>query len=189
MKTKQEIRQEMRRIRQRLDIEEREEASKVLCEKILARWDVQHALEHNQPFAVYLANGSELDLTPLIEALWAADVTVAVPCWSAERNCYVLAAYDNTTTLVEGSHHIPEPADACEIACEDIGVWIVPGLAFTPSGGRLGYGGGWYDRMLSVAAPHAVKMGVCYPFQMLAELPLEEHDRPLTCVVTAEEDQ
>lgn len=188
MKSKQEIRQEMRRIRQQLDEDAREEAAEILCKKVLGRWEVQRALELKQPFAVYLANGSELDLTPLIEALWAADVTVAVPCWNAERNCYVLASYDNTTTLVEGAHHIDEPADAFEIACEDIGVWIVPGLAFTPSGARLGYGGGWYDRMLAQAAPGAVKMGVCYPFQMVVDLPVEEHDRPLTCVVTAEEE-
>ncbi|MGN0852677.1 MAG: 5-formyltetrahydrofolate cyclo-ligase [Kiritimatiellia bacterium] len=188
MKSKDEIRREMRRARRQVDAKDRVKASEALCRKLLARWDVQRALELRQPFAAYLASGSELDLAPLVKALWAADVTVAVPCWNAEGGRYVLAAYDNTTTLVQGSHHVAEPADACEIAAEDIGLWIVPGLAFTPSGARLGYGGGWYDRMLARAAPGAVKIGVCYPFQMVADLPVEDHDRPLTCVVTAEEE-
>jgi len=65
-------------------------------------------------------------------------------------------------------------------------VWIVPGLAFTRTGARLGYGGGWYDRLLAGADPSAVLLGVAYPFQMVEELPSELHDIRLTDVVVAE---
>jgi len=65
-------------------------------------------------------------------------------------------------------------------------VWIVPGLAFTRTGARLGYGGGWYDRLLAAADPSAVLLGVAYPFQMVEELPSEPHDIRLTDVVVAE---
>lgn len=177
----------MRRLRRALSSEARDERSAAVCRAILARTDVQAARAARRPFAVYLATPDEIDLTALVEALWAADVTVAIPCWNAARHCYVLGAYDNMTTLVEGYMHIPEPAEANEIAPADIGVWIVPGLAFTRQGGRLGYGGGWYDRLLREAAPDAVRLGVAHPFQIVSELPEEAHDQSLTDIVISEE--
>ncbi len=65
-------------------------------------------------------------------------------------------------------------------------VWIVPGLAFTRTGARLGYGGGWYDRLLAGTDPLDILLGVAYPFQMVEELPSEPHDIRLTDVVVAE---
>lgn len=188
MKTKKDIRDEMRRLRRGLSDAARAESSAAICEAVLARDDVREAIAARRPFAVYLATHDEIDLTTLVEALWEADVTVAIPCWNAARKCYALGAYDNTTTLVEGYMHIPEPAEPNEIAAADIGVWIVPGLAFTRDGGRIGYGGGWYDRLLREADPRAVKLGVAHPFQFVRELPVELHDQSLTDVVTLPED-
>ena len=187
MRSKKEIRQEMRTRRRAVTHEARAAYSRAVCTALLARSDVRAAIAAKRPFAVYLAGADELDLTVLIEALWTEDVTVSVPCWDAARQVYVLGAYDATTTLVEGQMHILEPAEVHEIAAADVGVWIVPGLAFTPAGGRLGYGGGWYDRFLAAAASDAVVLGVAYPFQLVAELPMEAHDRPLTDVVVEEE--
>lgn len=178
----------MRRLRRALTPETRAARSAEICRAVLARADVRAARAARRPFAVYLATPDEIDLTDLVEALWASDVTVAIPCWDAARACYVLGAYDNTTTLVEGYMRIPEPAEVNEIAPADIGVWIVPGLAFTRNGGRLGYGGGWYDRLLRAAAPDAVRLGVAHPFQLVSELPVELHDQDLTDIVTSSED-
>ena len=116
---------------------------------------VSLAVAAKRPFAVYLANDDEIDLAPLVERLWAADVTVAVPYWQSESGTYRLAIYTSASTLIEGGHGIMEPAETYDIAPCDIGVWIVPGLAFTRDGRRIGYGGGWYDRYLAAAAPDA----------------------------------
>lgn len=186
MPTKSEIRRAMRVKRRLLSPEERAERSALICARVLAREDVQSALQARRPFAVYLASPDEIDLTTLVDALWSADVTVAVPCWDAARERYVLGAYSSATTLVEGAHRILEPAELVEIAPSDIGVWIVPGLAFTRGGGRLGYGGGWYDRLLAQAAPDALTLGVAYPFQIVEALPVELHDQSLTAVVTCD---
>ncbi|MBI4933337.1 MAG: 5-formyltetrahydrofolate cyclo-ligase [Actinobacteria bacterium] len=60
---------------------------------------------------------------------------------------------------------------------------IVPGLAFTPDGYRLGYGGGFYDRFLpAVSAPNA---GVCFAEQVVDTLPVEAHDIRVQCVISA----
>ena len=186
--TKSDIRNMMRTCRREVDPEEREEASAAVCDAVWARADVQAAVAAKRPFAVYLANDDEIDLAPLVERLWAADVTVAVPYWHAESGTYRLAIYTNASTLIEGFHGIMEPDETYDIAPSDIGVWIVPGLAFTRDGRRIGYGGGWYDRYLAAAAPDAVALAVAYPFQILDDIPTDPNDRRVTDVVTTRSD-
>lgn len=61
---------------------------------------------------------------------------------------------------------------------------IVPGLAFTAAGDRLGQGGGWYDRFLSEVRADCVSIGVCFVEQLVDALPVEPHDVTMDHVVT-----
>ena len=187
MLEKNRIRERMRTERRKVAPSVRRSASQKVCARILGRADVKGALAAKQPFAVYLASPQEIDLTPLIEHLWAADCSVLVPAWRS--GSYALEFYSQRTTLVSGPMGILEPDPKGSVP-KDSGsvpkVWIVPGLAFTRTGARLGYGGGWYDRLLAAADPSAVLLGVAYPFQMVEELPAESHDIRLTDVVVAE---
>jgi 5-formyltetrahydrofolate cyclo-ligase len=61
---------------------------------------------------------------------------------------------------------------------------IVPGLAFTRTGDRLGQGGGWYDRFLPSLRPDATSIGVGFSAQIVDAIPLEDHDVSLDFVVT-----
>lgn len=61
---------------------------------------------------------------------------------------------------------------------------IVPGVAFTERGDRLGRGGGWYDRLLPQLRDDCATVGVAFDIQVLPELPVERHDRPVRLVVT-----
>lgn len=61
---------------------------------------------------------------------------------------------------------------------------LVPGLAFTRAGHRLGRGGGFYDRLLSGRAKDAYKLGICFESQLLESLPTEEHDAVLDAVIS-----
>ena len=63
-------------------------------------------------------------------------------------------------------------------------VVVVPGLAFTAAGDRLGQGGGWYDRFLSKVRPDCTTIGVCFAEQIVDELPVEVHDVTMDHVVT-----
>ena len=60
---------------------------------------------------------------------------------------------------------------------------LIPGRAFTPDGKRLGRGKGYYDRLLPQL--HCPTLGVCFPFQLLDELPSEPHDRNVDEVIAA----
>jgi 5,10-methenyltetrahydrofolate synthetase len=77
--------------------------------------------------------------------------------------------------LAEGAFHILEPIGEQFADYEKIDVALVPGMAFDAAGHRLGRGKGYYDRFLA-AHPHLYKIGVCFPFQHVAEVPVNEYD-------------
>jgi 5-formyltetrahydrofolate cyclo-ligase len=72
-----------------------------------------------------------------------------------------------------------EPVDPASVD-----VVVVPGLAFAEDGGRLGQGGGWYDRFLARARDGCVAIGVCFDAQVVLDLPVADHDVPVDVVVT-----
>jgi 5-formyltetrahydrofolate cyclo-ligase len=66
---------------------------------------------------------------------------------------------------------------------EQLDLIVVPGLAFTADGSRLGRGAGFYDKFLSEIPGSTVKIGVCFEFQCLSEIPQESHDVKMDAVV------
>ena len=137
------------------------------------------------PVAVYLASPCEIDLRACIEALLRRGTVVVAPRWNGE--VYELARLRglDDAGLRTGPMGIREPAAAELVHARDVSAWIVPGLAFTADGRRVGYGGGWYDRLLADAAPGAEKIGVAYPFQLVDDLPALPHDIRLSEIVCA----
>ncbi len=80
-------------------------------------------------------------------------------------------------SLQPGAYGILEPVDgSAEVPLEEIDAFICPGLAFDPAGHRLGRGRGFYDRLLAQARPDALKVGVCFPFQIVPDTFPEPHD-------------
>lgn len=186
MASKKEIRDEMRARRMAVRPEERASASRSLCANLLENAVVSAAARRGGMFAIYLATRDELDLEEFAEALWAMGARVAVPCWDCGRGAYSLVELTKESAFAEGRHGVREPVGGRTVDADGVDVWIVPGLAFTREGARLGYGGGWYDRMLVGARPDAAVIGVAHGFQIVDELPQEAHDRRLTGVVSAD---
>ncbi len=89
------------------------------------------------------------------------------------------AAEGKTVVAPEPSPSAPHPAGHATVD-----VVLVPGVAFTPGGLRLGQGGGWYDRFLAQRRRGALAVGVCFEPQLVGELPVEAHDVVLDLVVT-----
>ena len=100
----------------------------------------------------------------------------------------VFARVDDEDEMVEGKFGIPEPAAGAETEdIEEIGVALMPGLAFDKRGARVGYGGGYYDRALSRDFRYVPTLiGVCFDFQLIAEVPDEEHDVRVNWIITEE---
>ncbi|HEY1836341.1 MAG TPA: 5-formyltetrahydrofolate cyclo-ligase [Rhizomicrobium sp.] len=118
---------------------------------------------------------------------------LALPRIDTKDAALSFRAWREADALVDNRHGIPEPRAEAKIVTPD--VVLVPLLAFDAHGHRLGYGGGYYDRTLSLLARSAtppakpslralVTIGVAYAGQQVAALPREAHDRPLDMIVT-----
>lgn len=100
-----------------------------------------------------------------------------------------ICPYEGVEGLSDGAFHIKEPQGAALPSLEEIDLILVPGLAFTPGGHRLGRGRGYYDRLLSRPdLANAYKIGICFPFQLVRHLPVEPHDIMMDAVITLPND-
>ena len=133
--------------------------------------------------AVYLATPQEIDLAPTIASLFARGVRVVAPRWNGEKYDLAVLKGLSADDLRAGPMNVLEPREGECVSPREVTLWIVPGLAFTRAGDRLGYGGGWYDRLLADAREEAEKIAFAYPFQVVASLPREAHDVSLSRVV------
>ena len=176
------IRAEMRTRRKAVTPEARAAAGKELSRRLIVdERALGAAISAKGPIAVYLASKEEIDLADFITAALSFGCAVIAPRWNGTD--YELVRLQDFATLVKGPHGILEPPAGPAVRPEDVRAWLVPGLAFTKDGGRLGYGGGWYDRLLCRAAMQSPKIGIAYGFQLVDELPTEPHDIRLTSVV------
>jgi 5-formyltetrahydrofolate cyclo-ligase len=121
---------------------------------------------------------------PLVAAALSAGKRVALPAFERETGTYQARVITNPETdLITGRFGVPEPRPGCLVVpVATLDFTVVPGVAFTPAGERLGRGLGFYDRML--ANFRAVSCGVGFEEQIVAELPVEPHDVQLTYVAT-----
>ena len=143
---------------------------------------------------VYVPFRSELDTRPLIAWAWENGIDVIVPRSLRENGMMELYGIRSWGELVKGAYGIPEPdplrAEKCrEDVVPDI-VWV-PGLAFDLSGGRLGYGGGYYDRLrdrlqLETAGENRKPLwvGLGFEVQVSDQVPMECHDLRLDGLIT-----
>jgi len=153
-------------------------SSQEICEHILG-WP---GFPSSGAVFTYLPMRGEVDLMPLISATpsirWAIPRVVERP-----THHLVFHAYD-PVRLVRHRFGMLEPDPALPaIEPDNASLILVPGLAYTRAGYRLGYGGGYYDRLLSKPG-HAPALGVCFRALLLEEIPRQAHDLPVDFVVT-----
>lgn len=131
--------------------------------------------------AVVLSTPMELNTQPIIAQAWAAGKQVVVPKIVAKQMHFV--AITPQTTFAAGALNIQEPQHSTPYPPENIDLVIVPGLAYTKQGGRLGFGAGYYDRFLSTYRGQTIALALTP--QLLETLPLESHDQVIDQVLTS----
>jgi 5-formyltetrahydrofolate cyclo-ligase len=122
---------------------------------------------------------------PDLDLFWELDLLgnhlVSYPrCEGEALSFHVVSALSE---LVPGRFGIREPRTG--LIPERLDLILVPALAFTAAGHRLGRGAGFYDRFLSALPQATLKIGVCFAFQLLPEIPYESHDVLVDAVVSA----
>ena len=131
--------------------------------------------------ALFSPLGDEPQLWPLVERL-AKRMSVVLP--RVEGDDMEFYDYDSRAMQI-GSFGIVEPQGVEPVEAEQIDLMVVPGVAFTAAGDRLGRGKGYYDRYLSREGFRAFCVGVCYEHQVVESLPVEPHDKAMDEVVSS----
>ena len=153
-----------------------ENASTALAEQLFAH---PLYLSANTLYA-YLSYNQEVRTAPIIQKALSQGKRVAVPKIYGTEMRFVYIT--ENSVIAPGYKGIPEPVED-DIADNSVALVLMPGLAFTAEGQRMGYGGGFYDRFLE-KEPHPT-VALCFDFQLLPQLPTEEHDLPVDAVLSA----
>jgi 5-formyltetrahydrofolate cyclo-ligase len=180
VQAKNEARARARQARDAVPIEKHRMAARELARVLLSLPDLAAV----QAVLAYAALPSELDLAPAIWRLRERGARIAYPRIEASG---VLGIHrvDDEIELVPGPFGLAEPREtAPQMAHTLIDAVIVPAVAYDERGARLGYGGGYYDRLLPLLRPDCVRIGVIFDEQLLPHVPAEEHDEFVDVVVT-----
>lgn len=121
---------------------------------------------------LYSSLPDEVCLNGLAACLRASGHTVLLPVVVGEE--MILRAYEGAESMRQGAFGILEPQGTEFTDYAAIDLAVVPGRAFTPAGARLGRGRGYYDKFLPLL--HCPLIGVCYPWQVVPSIPMDEHD-------------
>jgi len=139
---------------------------------------------------LFAAIRGEVDLLPLVQTAVARGKRAVFPRVDRAGRTLVFFGVHSAGDLVPGAFGVPEPpADpARTVAAADIDLLLVPGVAFDARGGRLGFGGGFYDRLLGAAGRAAdagvLALGAVFERQILPEVPMAPSDRRVDALVT-----
>ncbi len=179
---KQAMRTAVAAARDALDPGWRARASAALVERIaaLSTYAAARTVLLTAPFR------TEWDAGPLIARSLAAGKTVVLPrVDEGSRMLELKRVADPERDIVAGYRGLPEPDARCErVAASSIDWVLVPGIAFDRSGGRLGYGGGYYDRLLPALPARAARVAGAFSAQIVDAVPSAPHDITMDTVVT-----
>ncbi len=182
--TPADLRKEVLAKRDLLSREERQTKSDAISKRLLNL----DTILSSSSIMLYVNFRSEVNTENLIDELIGLDRVVSVPkTYSDEYRLIAVSITDRQRQLVPGYCNIPEPAveiiTANRVPSDQLDIVVLPGSVFDERGGRLGYGGGYYDRFLS-AIPRAIRIGLAFDLQIVEEISLQPHDELLDLVIT-----
>jgi 5-formyltetrahydrofolate cyclo-ligase len=173
MTSKDQMRADMRALRKRLAREAPDAAERLV--------GFAEVLPAAKVVALYRPIGAELDVGPLARRLAQLGRSLCLPVVTVLDAPLSFRAWQPGSQLVPDLAGIPAPEASAGPVIPDL--ILTPLLAFDAQGGRLGQGGGFYDRTFAVL-PDAIRIGVAYAGQAVDHVPMQVHDRRLHGVLT-----
>ena len=157
------------------------------CEKLSRSRDIMSRVEDLNEFVqanvvlLYWSMEDEVQTHEFVEK-WYKSKTILLPC--VDGDDLLLRQYTGNDCMQNGEQFgIGEPTGDEYTDLESVKAIIVPGVAFDKEGHRMGRGRGFYDRLLK-STPNAYKIGVCFDFQMVGNVPVEPHDVMMDKVIS-----
>ena len=188
MQDRKALRRMMRARRRALTPQEQHQAARALCQQLSHHLWFQQA----RHIALYLANDGEIDTTPLVDLCRRLGKQLYLPVLHPIRhNRLWFTPYTTKTPIRRNRYRILEPVLQGKPVrpAHALDLVLMPLVAFSAEGGRMGMGGGYYDRSFAFKLqPKRLKgprlIGLAHDFQRQTQLPLEPWDVPLDAIAT-----
>ena len=177
---KKKIRNDMRQLLKRMDEETYIYRSRLILQRLLQ----EPCILKGKTIAVTMSVFPEVETHEIIKALWKMGKIVAVPKCEPKTHTMEFYAISNFDQLETVYLNIEEPktSETTYISKQEIDVIIVPGVVFNEAGYRVGFGGGYYDRYLSVF--NGEKISIAFDEQIVGAVPTEVHDIPVNIILS-----
>lgn len=162
----------------------KDQISAKILEKVFELSDFQQA----NTVLIYLDIKSEVRTRPSLSRLLDFGKIIVIPFVSSQG--LELFHLEDLTELEDGAYGVLEPSlelrknPKKKVSADEIDLAIIPGVAFDSEGARLGYGKGYYDKLLSELRLDCLMLGLAFECQLHANLPQEEHDISLDIIIT-----
>lgn len=153
--------------------------------KILAALEAHPAFRAAKTVLLYYSLKDEVDTHAFVRK-WSNQKQILLPVVVGDD--LELRLYTGPEGMQISSYGIEEPVGEAFTDYDSIDLIVVPGVAFDQKGNRLGRGKGYYDRLLP-QIPSAYKAGICFPFQLVEEVPAEPHDVCMDIIITINENE
>lgn len=179
---KQSIRKDALARRAAIPESQRAEKSRAIRDLVLQLPEVAQG----RVITVYVDYRNEVETRELITELLELEKVVALPVAHLDTGQLTFIAVRSLDGLIQTEKRIWEPAPGSgpEIPTEEIDLILTPGAAFDRCGYRMGYGGGFYDRLLEKRRPDTKAIALAFSEQLVESLPTEAHDQKLDGIVT-----
>jgi 5-formyltetrahydrofolate cyclo-ligase len=145
--------------------------------------------QQSEKIMLYISTNSEVQTRGIIEYSLKTNKKVFVPLIIQDKHEIIPSLIKNyETEIAPGSLGIFQPKEEFQryFPADILDLVIVPGVAFSEKGHRLGRGGGYYDRFLKRLSKGACTIGLAFEMQIVKELSLEKNDMPVDCIITEE---
>jgi len=186
---KKSLRTSVLAMRDMLGIEERCQKSTLIKEMLFGL----NEFHSSSNILFYVATKSEVQTEDMIRQAIKQGKRALVPITDAENKRLLISElHDFDLELEKGAYGILEPTKIYQrlVPLDEVEMIIVPGVVFDLHGHRIGYGGGYYDRMLESIGQNkgtkACLIGVCFECQLVDTIPIEKHDMPVSRIITEE---
>jgi len=179
---KKELRQQLRDLMAGVSPQELHDASVQACARLVETREYQHA----EIIMVFLSLQAEIDTTSLVLRAWRDRKRVLAPkvSWEQRRMLPIEIRSLSDVELSESPLGIREPVQGAPFPVMNIDLVLVPGLGFDEHGNRVGRGRGFYDHFLAHRDYKGVSCGYALEKQVIALVPLDEHDMQVNMLVT-----
>jgi 5-formyltetrahydrofolate cyclo-ligase len=200
---KAELRRTMDEARRALSADEHRRRSEAICRRLVEYTGLTERGAAARTIMAFMPFRGEADVVPFLQRLWETGHRILLPRTEPARGAMALHYVTSPDELVRGRWGIPEPPAHLPVwdGTDPIDLVLVPGLAFDRKGGRLGYGGGYYDRFFAGLAAGRTgdraagtgpaadrllpqRLAPAFAFQVVPEVPMEAGDWRVNGIVT-----